>query len=272
MAIMYRRNAFLLFPALILMLFMASGCVTNTGQDRGPRPPAFKQTGKLAKINTTKTNKELERLREKNFSVLRTEMALKGLSMNNPMLIRAFKTEMKLELWVQSSYKPQYELFRTYNICKKSGRLGPKLQEGDKQTPEGFYSVTPDRMNPNSQYFLSFNIGYPNEHDRQLGRTGSLLMIHGDCVSVGCLAMTNEQIAEIYLIVEQNFKYGHHSIPIHIYPFQMTDRNMLMRSKSPWYRFWQNLKVAYDYFEETRTPAVASYANGQYAFSGSRLY
>ncbi len=217
-------------------------------------------------------NKELEQMREKNFSVLRTEMVLKGMSMDNPMLIRAFKSEMELELWVKSSYTDQYQLFKTYNICSKSGTLGPKQKEGDLQTPEGFYGVTPERLNPNSQYFLSFNIGYPNAYDRALKRTGSLLMIHGDCVSEGCLAMTNKNIGEIYLIVEHNFKYGFHEIPIHIFPFRMTQQNMQARRNSVWYPFWLNLKEGYDYFERYYVPADVSVRNKRYVFNeGSYL-
>ncbi len=247
---------------LSLVLIIASACT--------PEYQRHVYTGNS--YNQAGVNKELEEIREKNFSVLRTEMVLKGLSMDNPMLIRAFKSEMKLELWVKSSYADQYDLFKTYDICSKSGTLGPKLKEGDLQTPEGFYSVTPDRLNPNSQYFLSFNIGYPNEYDRAHKRTGSLLMIHGSCVSEGCLAMTDRNIAEIYLIVEQNFKYGHKSIPIHIFPFRMTEENMRMRSLSQWYPFWRNLKEGYDYFERYYIPPEISVKNKRYAFNKGNYY
>ena len=215
---------------------------------------------------------KLNAIREKNFSVLRTEMVMRGMSMDNPMLIRAFKSEMKLELWVKNTHEDQYNLFKTYNICNKSGRLGPKLKEGDRQTPEGFYSVTQDRLNPNSKYFLSFDIGFPNEYDRALERTGTHLMIHGSCVSEGCLAMTDRNMAEIYLIVEQNFKYGHRAIPVHIYPFYMTEENMKLRAFSKWYPFWENLKEGYDHFETHRRPVHASYKNGQYVFNKGAYY
>ncbi|MCK5375070.1 MAG: murein L,D-transpeptidase [Alphaproteobacteria bacterium] len=209
-------------------------------------------------------NKQLEDIREKNFSVLRTEMVMRGMSMDNPMYIRAFKSEMKLELWVKNSYRNEFELFRAYDVCSKSGALGPKIKEGDLQTPEGFYDVTQSRLNPNSKFFLSFNIGYPNQYDYANKRTGSALMIHGSCVSKGCLAMTNKNIAEIYLIIEQNFKYGHESIPIHIFPFQMTDKNMKMRRYSQWYSFWNELKKGYDYFEKHRIPPHVSVKNKRY--------
>lgn len=258
---------------LTLVLFFSSGC-TSTQKPKTKRTPYYSSV--IDKnddlLTQQKINKKLQSLRDKNYSVLRTEMVIRGMSMNNPILIRAFKSEMQLELWVQNTYTKQYDLFRTYNVCKKSGTLGPKLKEGDLQTPEGFYSVTKDRLNPNSQYYLSFNIGYPNAYDRYHGRTGSLLMIHGGCASEGCLAMTNKQIGEIYLIIEQNFKYGHKSIPIEIYPFRMTDENMNMRRTSKWYPFWQNLKQGYDYFERYKLPADISVKGGKYVVEGSRYY
>ena len=257
---MYIWPPVLLTVLLTLVLFLSTGC---TPDSRRAGPPPVRGE----KLQQKMVNQQLESLREKNFSVLRTEMVIKGMSMDNPMLIRAFKSEMKLELWVKSSYSNEYDLFKTYNVCSKSGVLGPKLKEGDKQTPEGFYNVTKDRLNPNSQYFLSFNIGYPNAYDRSHRRTGSLLMIHGNCVSLGCLAMTDKSIGEIYLIVEQNFKYGHKSIPIHIYPFRMTQDNMMARNKSRWYPFWENLKEGYDHFERYRTPAHATAKNGRYVFN-----
>tara|TARA_R110001592_G_scaffold20926_9_gene84623 strand:+ start:9330 stop:10109 length:780 start_codon:yes stop_codon:yes gene_type:complete len=246
----YALTRIICIAALILM----TGCASQ-GERTQPPPEG-------ASI----VNAQLEEIREKNFSVLRTEMVVLGMSMDNPMLIRAFKNEMQLELWVKSSYHNQYELFKTYNICNKSGVLGPKLKEGDLQTPEGYYSVTQDRLNPNSNYFLSFNIGYPNAYDRAHKRTGSLLMIHGSCVSEGCLAMTDKSIAEIYLIVEQNFKYGHKSIPIEIFPFRMSKENMNLRRLSRWYPFWKNLKQGYDYFEYYHVPPEVSVHNQRYVF------
>jgi len=252
------------FIFMSLLLIFTNGCILQEG-GRASAPPTT-SNGAISSF-TPKVNTELEQMRKKNFSTLRTEMVMHGMSMDNPMLIRAFKNEMQLELWVKSSYHDGYELFKTYNICNKSGIMGPKLKEGDKQTPEGFYSVTKDRLNPNSQYFLSFNIGFPNAYDRAHKRTGSLLMIHGSCVSEGCLAMTNKSIAEIYLIIEQNFKYGHKSIPIHIFPFRMTNENMLARSMSKWYPFWLNLKQGYDFFERYNVPPQVSVQGKRYIFS-----
>jgi len=245
---------------LLLFLLLLPSC--KTAQRQVYLPPG----------TYTTANEKLEAIRDKNFSVLRTEMALRGLSMDSPMLVRAFKTEMVLELWVQSIYTKKYELFKSYNVCSKSGTLGPKLKEGDLQTPEGFYDVTANRLNPNSQYFLSFNIGFPNAYDRAHNRTGSLLMIHGACASRGCLAMTDQSIGEIYLMIEQNFKYGHKSVPIHIYPFRMTTENMLSRNMSRWYPFWENLKQGYDHFEKHRIPPDVGVSDGQYVFNQGNYY
>ncbi len=252
------HNTLLSIFVLCLSSLLLNGCVTADNSSKH-------------KIGTYGYNKQLEYLREKNFSVLRTEMVMRGMSMDNPMYIRAFKSEMKLELWVKNSYRNEFELFRSYDICSKSGTLGPKLKEGDLQTPEGFYDVTHGRLNPNSKYFLSFNIGYPNQYDRAHRRTGSALMIHGECVSEGCLAMTNKNIAEIYLIIEQNFKYGHQSIPVHIFPFRMTDENMAMRRYSKWYPFWQDLKKGHDYFEKHHIPPRISVIGKRYIINSSPL-
>lgn len=248
-----------LFAAFVLCFstLLLSSCITLSKSSHRTRTYGY--------------NKQLEDIREKNFSVLRTEMVMRGMSMDNPMYIRAFKSEMKLELWVKNSYRDEFELFRSYDICSKSGTLGPKEKEGDLQTPEGFYDVTQERLNPNSKYFLSFNIGYPNEYDRAHRHTGSALMIHGSCVSNGCLAMTDKNIAEIYLIIEQNFKYGHQSVPVHIFPFRMTDNNMATRRYSNWYHFWQDLKYGYDYFEEHHVPPQVLVKNKRYIVNSSPI-
>jgi murein L,D-transpeptidase YafK len=201
-----------------------------------------------------------------NFSVIRTDMAMKGLELGSPMMIRAFKTEMQMEVWVHSKFTGRYDLFKTYAICQKSGTLGPKQKEGDLQTPEGFYYTTEERLNPNSKYFLSFDMGYPNAFDRAHGRTGSALMIHGGCKSEGCLAMTDKQIGEIYVMLDETFKHGVTSVPIHIFPFRMSAENMALRANSPWTGFWKNLKEGYDYFEMNRVPAYVSVFKERYVF------
>ena len=213
-----------------------------------------------------------QQARKKNFSTIRTDMALKGLTLGAPVFIRAFKTEMELEVWVKRTYRDGYRLYKTYPICQKSGELGPKLAEGDLQTPEGFYNVTYDRLNPNSKYHLALNIGYPNTYDRDHGRTGSALMIHGSCVSEGCLAMTDQNIEDIYIIAEESLKHGQREVPVHLFPFRMTDENMLARNTNPWTPFWYNLKQGYDYFETYHIPPKISVMNQQYAFNAGAAY
>lgn len=201
-----------------------------------------------------------------NFSVIRTEMAIKGLALGSPLMIRAFKSEMDMEIWVLNQYTGRYDLFKTYDICQKSGSLGPKQKEGDLQTPEGFYYTTAERLNPASRFFLSFDIGYPNEYDRSLGRTGSALMVHGGCKSEGCLAMTDKQIGEIYVMLDESFKRGVTRVPIHMFPFRMTSENMAQRGKSEWLPFWNNLKEGYDYFETYKVPPRIGVQNRTYTF------
>ncbi len=126
-------------------------------------------------------------------------VADKNMDLQSPILIRLFKEEAELEVWKQDR-TGHFALLKTYPICRWSGDLGPKVREGDRQAPEGFYSISPAQMNPQSAYYLSFNTGFPNAFDKSLGRTGSELMVHGDCSSRGCYAMTDEQIAEIYAL------------------------------------------------------------------------
>ena len=141
--------------------------------------------------------------------------------MGDPVFVRIFKQEGQLELWLKKNGR--YALYKTFPICKWSGRLGPKLKEADYQSPEGFYSVSAKQLNPHSNYYRAFNVGYPNAFDRQNGRTGGLVMVHGACKSVGCFAMTDRGIEEIYGFVEAALRAGQKEIPVHIFPFRMTD-------------------------------------------------
>ena len=114
----------------------------------------------------------------------------KKMPKHSPILVRIFKEEAELEVWKQDT-TGRFQILKTYPICRWSGDLGPKLQEGDRQAPEGFYTVTPKLMHPNSNFYLAINIGYPNSFDKANNRDGSLLMVHGDCSSRGCYAMTD---------------------------------------------------------------------------------
>lgn len=191
-------------------------------------------------------------------------MQKKGHHLGDPVFIRLFKQERELEVWLRNGLT--YDHFKTYSICYNSGKLGPKIKEGDKQSPEGFYTVGANQLNPNSDYHLSFNLGFPNEYDRSHNRTGSLLMIHGRCSSAGCFAMTDFRMDEIYAIVESAIIAGQHQIPIHIFPFKMTKRNMNIHKSSRWISFWENLKEGYDYFEGHLAPPLVTVQDKRYQF------
>ncbi|MFP3942928.1 MAG: L,D-transpeptidase family protein [Alphaproteobacteria bacterium] len=192
-------------------------------------------------------------------------MAELGAEKGDRVFIRLFKASNELELWMETS--KGYKLAKTYPICSFSGNLGPKLREGDKQAPEGFYSVTRGRLQPNSQYHLAFNLGFPNAYDRSHGRTGSFLMIHGSCGSSGCYAMTDERIAEIYGVVEAAIEAGQEEVPVHVFPFRMTEKNMRWYRDSKWAGFWQNLAKGYRWFEEHGRPPEVEVHAGQYMFA-----
>jgi len=191
-----------------------------------------------------------------------TALAAKGLQLGQPVFLRIFKMPGTLEVWLQNGLA--FKLFKKYQICKYSGYPGPKLYEGDWQSPEGFYSITSDQMNPNSQYHLSFNVGYPNAFDRARKRTGDSIMVHGDCSSRGCFAMGNSRIEEIYLLLHAALSQGQNTIALHIFPFPMTNANMRKFKKSPWIGFWQNLQQGYQAFESSHQVPVISVYKGKY--------
>jgi len=163
----------------------------------------------------------------------------------------------------------RFHLFRTYPICTFSGELGPKIQEGDDQSPEGFYFVTPIQLNPLSQFHLSFNLGFPNRYDRAHGRTGSFLMVHGNCVSIGCYAMTDPAIEEIYSLADAAFRNGQAFFRVHIFPFRMSEEKMAFYGTSQWLDYWENLKEGYDFFERTHKVPDVRVLNRRYIFRNS---
>lgn len=189
-----------------------------------------------------------------------------GSSPGEAMLIRIYKESSELEVWKRVK-GGTFKLFDTYQICSWSGELGPKIKEGDRQSPEGFYTVTPGLLNPNSSYYLSFNTGFPNKYDRAFGRTGTDLMIHGDCSSSGCYAVTDEQIAEIYALARESFKGGNQSFQLQMFPFRMTPDNIAKHASNPNADFWRNLKEGYDLFELTRQPPVWDVCGRRYVFN-----
>lgn len=182
-----------------------------------------------------------------------------------PLYIRIFKKESVLEAWKQRK-DGTYALLKTYPICAYSGEFGPKKREGDRQAPEGFYSITPGQMNPRSSYYLSFNLGYPNKFDRSYGRTGQHLMVHGSCSSRGCYAMEDAPIAEIYALGREAFAGGQRTFEVHAFPFRMTPENMAEYRNSEHFAFWQNLKNGYDHFQITKKPPKVDVCNRTYIF------
>ena len=192
-------------------------------------------------------------------------MDAKNMDLQSPILIRLFKQEAELEVWKQDR-TGRFALLKTYPICRWSGDLGPKVREGDRQAPEGFYSITPAQMNPTSAYYLSFNTGYPNAYDRALGHTGSELMVHGDCSSRGCYAMTDEQIAEIYALGRESFFGGQKAFQFQAYPFRMTPANFARHRNSPHMAFWKMIKEGNDDFEVTRQEPKVDFCEKKYVF------
>lgn len=187
----------------------------------------------------------------------------KGMDAQSPIHIRVFKEESELEIWKARSDQRYYH-FKTYPICNWSGGLGPKLKQGDKQAPEGFYSVPATHLNPNSKYHLAFNLGYPNAYDKSLNRTGNFLMIHGGCESAGCYAMTDALVEEIYALGRESLKGGQERIEVHAFPFRMTDANIKRHRKNKWARFWRTLKKGYDHFEVHRIPPSIAVCERRY--------
>jgi murein L,D-transpeptidase YafK len=193
------------------------------------------------------------------------EIESKNMAKESPILVRIFKEESELEVWKEDK-SGRFALLHTYPICRWSGELGPKFKQGDRQAPEGFYTITPGLMNPNSNYYLAINTGFPNAYDRANGRTGAFLMIHGDCSSAGCYAMTDEQVGEIYALARESFFGGQKSFQIQAYPFRMTPLNMARHRNSPHMAFWKMLKQGYDHFEVARLEPKVDVCEKRYVF------
>jgi len=189
-----------------------------------------------------------------------------GSSPGEGMVLRIFKKEEVLEVWKRTG-SGQYKLFKTYEICTYSGDLGPKFKEGDRQSPEGFYTITPGLMNPKSNYYLAFNTGFPNKFDRANGRTGSNLMVHGDCKSVGCYAMTDASMGEIYALARETFKGGNPSFQVQIFPFRMTTASLVQNASNQHLDFWKNIKEGYDLFDLTKSPPAWDVCEKRYIFN-----
>ena len=197
-------------------------------------------------------------------------MAAIGSSPAEPMMIRVYKETSELEVWKRTR-SGEYALLKTYPICKWSGTLGPKIREGDRQAPEGFYDITPASLNPNSSNYLAFNVGFPNKFDQALGRTGSYLMIHGDCKSIGCYAMTDEGIKEIYAMVRDSFRSGAQALQLQLLPFRMNEESFTRHASSQHTSFWRNLKIGVDAFDQTKQPPLWDVCGQRYNFNQNIL-
>jgi murein L,D-transpeptidase YafK len=251
--------------ALVLMAAFAAALapVTCLGENSNPSPadatklPA-KSPPKLPAKATKKLPPELLALLQQ-----------KKMPANSPILVRVFKEEAELEVWKQDT-AGRFQILKTYPICRWSGDLGPKWWEGDGQTPEGFYRVAPGQMNPHSNYFLAINIGFPNSFDKANRRDGSLLMIHGDCRSAGCFAMTDEQISEIYSLARDSFLGSQQSFQVQAYPFRLTPANLARHRNSPNLAFWKMLKIGNDHFETTHLEPKVDVCNRSYVFDAQR--
>jgi len=185
-----------------------------------------------------------------------------GAKSGAPMLMRIFKETSELEVWLETG--DRFHLFATYPICHWSGTLGPKLREGDKQTPEGFYTITNRQLRHLGRWPRAINLGYPNAFDRAHNRNGSYILMHGGCSSVGCFAMTNPVMSEIYGLAKAAIRDGQRHVPVHVFPFRMTDAALAARSEHPWHGFWSTLQPAYTSLERTGRPPRVSVCEGQY--------
>ncbi len=198
-----------------------------------------------------------------------TLLEQKGMPKDLPVLVRIFKEESELEVWKQDT-TGHFQILKVYPICRWSGDLGPKVNEGDRQAPEGFYTITPALMNPNSNYYLAINTGFPNAFDRANDRHGAFLMIHGDCSSRGCYAMTDEQIGEIYSLARELFLGGQQSFQIQAYPFRMTPANLARHRTNPNMAFWKMIKVGNDHFEATHLEPKVDVCDRHYVFDAAQ--
>ena len=228
--------------ALFLGMLLLAGCQGASLDDLAPNP-----------------NRELP-------AKILTLMKAKGIRKNSPIMMRLFKNEHVLEIWKQKD-NGRYDMIANYNICAWSGTLGPKVKQGDRQAPEGYYTIRPYQMNPNSKYFLAINTGFPNAYDRANGRSGADLMIHGACSSSGCYSMTDANVQEIFAFARDAFAGGQKEFMLEALPFRMTATNMAQYQSHPSYKFWQMIKEGYDYIELTHTPPKVDFCEKKYVFN-----
>ncbi len=200
---------------------------------------------------------------------LTSKMGALQMQASDPLLIRVFKSEKRLEVWKKPESSEQFLRLTSFPICAYSGELGPKFRQGDRQAPEGFYHISASQLNPWSSYHLSLDLGFPNRYDQANARDGSYLMIHGGCKSAGCYAMGDRAIEEIYALVREALRGGQNAVEVQIFPFRMWDDQMLAKASSPYYAFWKNLKQGYDLFEKDRVALMPRVCKGRYVFNSA---
>jgi len=224
-----------------------------------------------AVVYLTRQSERLLEVRSRVESSLKRELAAAGFALGAPAFIRIFKETHELELWIKPKGSKEFKLWKAWPVTAMSGKIGPKLREGDGQAPEGFYTVDAKAMNPESTYHLAFNIGYPNAFDQAQGRTGSFIMVHGTGGSSGCFALTDAIIEPIYLVVEAALNHGQQAVPVHVFPFRMTEERMAraVSEQSPWVSFWKNLLDGYNRFEQTHVPPRVDVDGDRYRLSQS---
>lgn len=231
---------------LLVMLLFASGA-------QGSRPGV-------------PTSRRAIRAEQEASARLRPVLHARSLALGAPVCLRVFKEERILEVWLRTDTGP-FRLLKSYPICAFSGGLGPKLARGDGQSPEGFYAVRPNALNPASNYHLSFDVGYPNAYDRAKDRTGSALMVHGACVSIGCYAMTDPAIEEIWTVMAAAFRNGQREIQVQLFPFRMSVESLARHRGDRWHDFWVDLKTGSDLFEHANVPPRVEVRGGRYRFT-----
>ncbi len=248
----------------LLLLFFIGSCSTFFGYAQGDALYTNNPRYSSPKVNDLFNRRE---------DSLRAQFEAKRLTWPvRELYLRSFKHDAQLEVWVREEAGGPYKFFKTYKVCAPSGKLGPKRKEGDKQVPEGFYYI--NELNPRSNYHLSLGINYPNISDRIMGdsaRPGSAIYIHGDCVSVGCIAINNEQIEEVYMLVSAARASGQEFVPIHIFPARFNNQkaqeplNRLAKETPGYIPMLKAMQSVFYYFEQQRTlPPVLVNRNGEY--------
>ncbi len=261
-----RRRGLRLFFISILLMAAAAGAIYTLGFDINLRDQNIIAAKRTKNFTLYRLNRAL--FGTPDLTNLKGRLDAHGVRLGAPIFMRIFKREFELELWIMRDGR--FHRFATYPICMWSGKLGPKHKEGDRQSPEGFYTVGKKQLNPNSRWHRSFNLGYPNLFDQSHGRTGSFLMVHGGCGSVGCYAMTDPVITELWTIVTAALKGSQKRFHVHVFPFRMSEEALGAHQSHPQIAFWRTLKDGHDQFEQHWLPPRVSVCDGQYQFDSAR--